>query len=102
VNLGLSRLIAASFGLCAFVVAIISGLAVENPAGQTLTTALVVMIVCNLVGLGIGVVAERVVSDHVSALTTPVSSATSTSPAPGGQGDDAALSTIQPNRQRKT
>lgn len=69
-NLGVSRLVAATYGLCAFAVAIIAGLAAENPPGRILATGLVALIICNLIGLAIGAIAERTVADHLSAYRT--------------------------------
>lgn len=45
--------------------AIISGLASENPASRVLGAALVCMVACHLVGLGIGMVGERVVEGYL-------------------------------------
>ncbi len=52
-------------GLGAFGIAIIAGLAVDNPADHILTRALISMIVGNLVGLAIGFLAERTVNDSI-------------------------------------
>lgn len=65
-NLGITRLVAANFGLCAFAVAIVAGLAAGNPAERILAGALVAMIICHFLGLGLGAVAERIVADHLA------------------------------------
>lgn len=62
-----SRVIAACFALSAFAVAIISGLASDNPVGMILGRALIAMFVCYPVGLMVGVVCERAIIDHVRA-----------------------------------
>lgn len=48
-------------GLGAFGIAIIAGLAVDNPVDNILSRALVSMLACNFVGLLIGTLAERAV-----------------------------------------
>jgi tetrahydromethanopterin S-methyltransferase subunit C len=92
VNLGVSRFVASTFGLCAFVVAIVAGLAVDNPASQTLIAALVALLVCNLLGWCIGVLAERIVADHLRTLTGP----------PQSRAAAAAQSTIDPVHPRSS
>jgi len=61
-----ARLIASCFGLSGFAVAVVAGLAAENPGGHILTVALVSMILCHIVGLGAGMIGERVVEDYVN------------------------------------
>ncbi|MBX3357238.1 MAG: hypothetical protein KF745_02300 [Phycisphaeraceae bacterium] len=63
-----TRVIAASMGLAAFAVAVIAGLAVNNPADFILARALLSMFVCWAVGLAVGAVAERTM---IESLTTP-------------------------------
>jgi tetrahydromethanopterin S-methyltransferase subunit C len=66
-SLGIAtRVIAASLALAAFAVAIVSGLAAGNPARIVLLNAVVCMIVCQILGLFVGVLAERAVSEHVA------------------------------------
>ena len=60
-----SRLIASCLGLSGFAVAIVSGMASENPASRVLGAALVCMVACHLVGLGIGMVGERVIESYL-------------------------------------
>lgn len=60
-----SRLIASCLGLSGFAVAVVAGLAAENPGGRILAIALVCMIGCHLVGLAIGMVGERVIEDYM-------------------------------------
>jgi hypothetical protein len=110
VNLGITRMVAATLGLCAFAIAIIAGLAADNPPGRILATGLAAMILCNLLGAGIGAIIERVVAEHIVAYrrTRPVGEhsgppqhghATSfhTSQIPHRQ-----LSTIDPNRDPRS
>ena len=52
-------------GLGAFGIAIIAGLAVDNPADRILSRALICMFVCNLVGLALGALAERTLNDSI-------------------------------------
>jgi hypothetical protein len=54
-------------GLGAFGVAIIAGLAVDNPADRILSRAIISMFTCNVVGLVIGLVAERAVTHCIEA-----------------------------------
>lgn len=63
-----TRVIAACLGLAAFCVALIAGLAADNPSEQILIRAIVSMFVGNAVGFVIGLVAERAVEEHLSSL----------------------------------
>lgn len=60
-----AKVIASAFALSAFAVAIIAGLSAGNPTVRVLATALTAMVVCHFVGLAIGAVGQRVVTDHV-------------------------------------
>ena len=62
-----SRVIAGSFALAAFAVAVLSGLFSDNPAFAVLGRALASMAVCYPIGLAVGWVCERVVTAHVEA-----------------------------------
>lgn len=79
------RLIASGFGLAGFAVAIVAGLAAGNPSDRILTVALASMFVCHLVGLATGLIAERIVQDHMTRYreARPLD-------APGGAGGDSA------------
>lgn len=59
------RVIAGAFGMTAFAVAIISGLAVNNPASDILYRALISMVTCYAIGLIIGIVGEYVIQEHM-------------------------------------
>ncbi len=61
-----TKLIAACFGMAAFSVAIISGLAVGNPANRILISAILSMFVCQFVGMLVGSVAEWLARDFVA------------------------------------
>lgn len=61
-----TRLIATCFALAAFSVAIIAGLAADNPGTTVLTTAIICMIGCQLIGLVVGAVAQRAIDEHLS------------------------------------
>jgi tetrahydromethanopterin S-methyltransferase subunit C len=62
-----AKVIASTMGLGAFAVAIIAGLAVDNPADHILSRAIVSMFLCNIVGLVVGTLAERAVVDSIDA-----------------------------------
>lgn len=64
---GPTRVIAASLGLAAFSVALIAGLAADNPAETILMRAMVSMVVCHVLGWCVGLTAERAVTEAVSA-----------------------------------
>jgi len=59
--------IAGACGLTGFAVAILGGLAADNPAGVILTRALVAMVACYAVGVFIGMMAARAVHDATDA-----------------------------------
>ena len=61
-----SRLIAGCCGMAAFAVAIVVGLSVENPADTILARAMASMFVCYLVGMGVGLLAERAVEESLA------------------------------------
>lgn len=66
-NVGLTnptKLISTALALAAFLVAIISGLAADNAGTTILLQAIISMIVCQVLGLAIGGVAERVIREH--------------------------------------
>lgn len=60
-----SKVIAASCGLSAFSIALVAGIAVDNPAEVILGRALVCMVGVQLLGFVIGAVAERTVREAV-------------------------------------
>ncbi len=59
--------IAGIFGIAGFSIALIAGLAVGNDAKQVLITAIICLIVCNVVGVLAGAVLDRVVREHLVA-----------------------------------
>lgn len=59
-----SRLIAASSAMSGFAIAIVCGLAAENPSGRVLGVAVVSMIVCHIVGLIVGSIGENIVNEY--------------------------------------
>ncbi len=69
--------IAGIFGIAGFSIALIAGLAAGNDAKRVLITAIVCLIVCNLVGVLAGAILDRVVREH---LATSAESASSTTP----------------------
>lgn len=84
-SLGIAtKVIAASLALSAFAIAIIAGLVAGNPARTILFNAVVCMILCQLLGMFIGVIAERAVTEHLAAYKSanPVPDAASATSAP--------------------
>lgn len=63
----LARTAGACLGLTGFAVAIIAGLAAGNSPARVLFAAIVSMLVCQIVGLGLGWVLGRVAREHVEA-----------------------------------
>lgn len=65
-SLGVSaRVMAAIFALAAFAIAVVSGMAAGNPAEVVLRQAILCLGGCFGVGLAVGLVLERVVTEHV-------------------------------------
>lgn len=60
-----SKVIASIFALAAFAVAIVAGLGAGNTPARVLATAVGAMIVCQVVGLCVGAVGERIVNEHI-------------------------------------
>lgn len=69
-----AKVIAASFALAAFAVAVIAGLASGNPTRAILTDAILAMLACHLAGLFIGALMQRVINEHLDGYraATPV------------------------------
>jgi len=84
----LTKVVAACCGLAAFAIAVIAGIVAENPGEVVLFRALVGMVACQIVGLGIGMVIERVVADsiqsHKVSRPGPSGSDASSQPSPSG------------------
>ena len=64
---------ACSFGVIAFVVSLLVGVFVGNPAGAVLARSLVVMLVAWPIGLAAGLVLERLFREQVDAETAQMS-----------------------------
>ncbi|QNN23896.1 hypothetical protein HED60_17015 [Planctomycetales bacterium ZRK34] len=60
-----TQVIASSLGLIGFIIAILAGLAADNPATTTLVRALGSMFICYIVGMIIGAVATRALNEHI-------------------------------------
>lgn len=60
-----TKVIAASCGLTAFAVAVVSGLLVGNEAQTVLIRALVALVVGQIVGMVVGAVGERTVAESI-------------------------------------
>ena len=65
--------IAVMFALSAFAVAIVSGIAADVQASQVLLRSAVAMILCYVIGWGIGLVCEHVIRSGVSSQRTALS-----------------------------
>lgn len=65
------RIIAGCFALCAFALALLSGLSAEAPIVVILTRGLVSLVGCYIVGLLIGIVGERCIAEHFDSLKHP-------------------------------
>lgn len=62
----LTKVIAACCGLAAFAIAIVAGLSSGNPGEVILLRALISMVACQFVGVGLGMVIERVIADSIA------------------------------------
>ena len=60
-----ARVIATSFGLAAFAAAIVVGVAAGNPTSTVLKRAIIIMVLCWLIGRIIGHIAQITVQSHV-------------------------------------
>lgn len=60
-----AKLIAAIIGLCAFAIAIVVGLMVDNPADVILVRAVVAMLACSIVGFIIGMISTHQLSSII-------------------------------------
>ena len=63
-NMETGRVIAACFALAAFSVAIVAGLASGNDTAQILLRAVLMLLVCQPVGMVAGMICESVVRSH--------------------------------------
>lgn len=85
-----AKVIAACMGLAGFSIALLGGLAVDNPTPDIVFRAVLALVACCFVGLLIGAIAERVIADHIKArLAEPNANPTPSAPAastvaPGG------------------
>ncbi|MBI1369533.1 MAG: hypothetical protein GC162_12875 [Planctomycetes bacterium] len=61
-----TQVFASSLALIGFAIAIVTGLAVDNPATTTLMRAIGAMIVCYIVGTILGAIGERAINEHLS------------------------------------
>lgn len=62
-----SKVIAGCFAMAAFAVAVLAGLAGGNSAVSILIRALIALICCYPIGLMIGMICQRVMTDHIQA-----------------------------------
>lgn len=61
-----TKVIAASFALCAFATATVVGLWIDNPAQTILARALGCMLICQLVGMIVGMIAEHAAAESIA------------------------------------
>ena len=59
------KMIAGCFSLAAFGVAVVAGLASDNPVMMILVRALVSMLLCYPIGWIIGLICQRIISEHI-------------------------------------
>jgi len=59
------RLVAATLAMAGFAVAVVAGLTAGNAPTRILLGALVSMVACHALGLVLGAVGQRVISDHM-------------------------------------
>jgi hypothetical protein len=62
-----TKAIAACFGLAAFIIVIVVGVIVGNPAEETIARAVPAMFLCTIVGYGIGTLTTKAISDNIQA-----------------------------------
>ena len=60
-----AKVIATSFALAAFAIAIIAGLAAGNPSPRVLLSAILSMALCQVLGMVVGSIGERIVREHI-------------------------------------
>jgi hypothetical protein len=82
-----SKVIAGCFGLSAFAVAIIAGVAAENSIAQVLVRALIATALCYPIGIIVGMICARVITEQVERMTLDESAKSATT-----AGSNAALS----------
>lgn len=90
-----ANVIAGIFGLSAFLVAIIAGVAAGNPASDILAPALAAMVVLYLVGMWVGASVERIASAYIEGMTVPSKKSTIDSVENPVQTADSSASTGQ-------
>lgn len=64
------RLVASCCGLGGFATAVVAGMAANNPLDEVLTRALISLFACAAVGMVIGAIAERTITDAIRAYTS--------------------------------
>lgn len=90
-----SKVVSACCGLSGFAVAVIAGLAADNAGDVILLRALISMVACQIVGLIVGMIIERVVVESVESYKQskpvgPSQPAELSSPAPPNTGAAAS------------
>lgn len=93
-----SKVIATSFALAAFVLAILAGIGAGNPASTVLLKAIICMIVCQGVGSIAGMAATHVIQEHLGQYRKdhPIPELST-----GSQPDDEDFDEISANRLEK-
>jgi hypothetical protein len=92
-----AAIIASSFALIGFAVAVAAGIAADNSAATTIWRALGAMILCYMIGRVIGAIAMRAMREHVTQYkqSHPIESANDA----GGDPADADASAAPPRTQ---
>lgn len=80
-----SKIFASCAGLSGLAIAIVSGLAAENPADVILFRALIAAVVCNFVGWVIGILCERVFAESLGRYQSQAVQAATTTQKPGSE-----------------
>ena len=85
-----ARTIAGIFALAAFAVAVLAGLSAGNAAVLVLSRAIIAMLICYPVGLAVGLVAQRLVQDHIDShrAANPAADSTGDDDEPGADNED--------------
>ncbi len=63
----LTKVTGACCGLAAFAIAVVAGLAAENPGEVILFRAIISMFLCQILGIGVGIVIEHVTRASIEA-----------------------------------
>ncbi len=91
-----TKVIAANVGLTAFALALVAGLAADNPLESIVTRALVAMVVCHVVGYGVGTVMERALRDSLEAYKVKAAAAQAAAQQAARAARESTIVTVSP------